>query len=97
MLIQRYENNSIGTLADDIPCRGKEKYFRVFLLLCSILIYSASAKVLTYPAPEGESLSKRYSVEVDGKNVDVYLAPVTEVASDRLLIDYLLKVFNKRT
>ena len=80
----RCENKSILTLADDNPCQGKEMYFRILLLLCSILIHIAGAEVITYPAPEQETLSNRYRVEVDGENVDVYLAPVTDVVSDRL-------------
>ncbi len=34
--------------------------------------------VVTYPAPEGAVLSDQYSVSVEGKPVDVYLAPVYE-------------------
>jgi len=84
MLIERYENNPNSTQADDNPYRGKKMRFWVLLLLCGIWVNIAGAEVFTYPAPEGESLSQRYTVEVDGKPVDVYLAPVTDVASDRL-------------
>jgi len=34
--------------------------------------------LVTYPAPQGAVLSDQYSVSVDGKPVDVYLAPVYE-------------------
>lgn len=84
ILIERYEKKLISTLADDKPCRGKEMRFWFLLLICGVFINIAAAEVFTYPAPKQESLSKLYTVEVDGKPVDVYLAPVTAVASDRL-------------
>lgn len=71
-------------LSGDKRCRGAKKRFRILPLLCCIWASVAGAEVFTYSAPEGEELSKRYSVEVDGKNVDIYLAPVTDVAPDRL-------------
>ncbi len=82
--IERHEINPMSLLADNSPCRIKIMRLWMLLLLGSMWIHSAEAEVFTYPAPAQESLSKRYRVEVDGKNVDVYLAPVTNVASDKL-------------
>jgi hypothetical protein len=38
----------------------------------------SNGTVVTYPAPKGAALSDRYTVKVNGKPVDVYLAPVWE-------------------
>ena len=56
----------------------------MLLLLLGKGIHIAGAEVFTFPAPVEEPLSERYTVEVDGQQVDVYLAPVTDVSSDRL-------------
>ena len=39
---------------------------------------SNSAKVVTYPAPVGETLSADYDVKAAGQKVDVYLARVLD-------------------
>lgn len=39
-----------------------------------------SPKLMIYPAPKGAELSKDYTVTVNGKPVDVYIAPVWEPA-----------------
>lgn len=39
------------------------------------LAEAAPAKVVTYPAPQGQPMSQDYPVAVDGKPVDVYIAP----------------------
>jgi len=40
--------------------------------------HATGATLVTYPAPEGAALSDEYSVSVNGRPVDVYLAPVYE-------------------
>jgi len=83
-LIQGSGNSPVNALAQDRSCRGGKGRSLLFPLLCAVLINPAEAEVFTYPAPEGEELSERYSVKVDGKKIDVYLAPVTDVDSGRL-------------
>ena len=38
----------------------------------------SNGTVVTYPAPKGAALSDQYIVKVNGKPVDVYIAPVWE-------------------
>ena len=44
------------------------------LLLAALSILTVNAKVISYPAPKGETLSSDYMVEVDGVSVPVYMA-----------------------
>jgi hypothetical protein len=52
-----------------------------FQLILIILLSSITScnKVTTYPAPVDEPLSKDFTLEVDGKPVDIYLAKIAEV------------------
>jgi hypothetical protein len=38
----------------------------------------AETRVVTYPAPQGAAMSDQYTVKVNGKPVDIYIAPVWE-------------------
>jgi len=40
---------------------------------------NAEPEVILYPAPEGEILSEDYILEVNGQNVDIYLAKIAEL------------------
>lgn len=57
--------------------------FKILLLLLvapSHMAFSANDPGLTiYPAPQNEILSKDYTLEVNGKSVDIYLAKIAEV------------------
>jgi len=48
------------------------------LLVVLTLEFTAAAKVVTYPAPAGESLATDYTVEVEGQSVAVYTARVLD-------------------
>lgn len=45
---------------------------------------SSDRRTITYPAPEGEELSKDYTVEVNGQLVDVYTARVNDPPHEHL-------------
>ncbi len=51
----------------------------LFLLL-SLELFAAAAvgRVVSYPAPEGESLSTEYEVTAGGQKIDVYTARVLD-------------------
>ena len=50
------------------------------LILLGLLAFGRThAKIITYPAPDGEPLSEDYQLEVDGEAVDIYVARVTDV------------------
>lgn len=62
-------------------------YKLIFVLGCAIAVFAAAEpadatklgpKLVVYPAPQGAELSKDYTVTVNGKPVDVYIAPVWE-------------------
>ena len=46
----------------------------LFLLMCGVGASALNADVVTYPAPNGESLSRYYQVWAGGQKVDVYTA-----------------------
>ena len=48
------------------------------LLLFAALSPARSATVVTYPAPQGETLSADYQVQAGGQRVDVYTARVLD-------------------
>ncbi len=58
----------------------------LFIVSVSLVTFSScrqpsenESKVIIYPAPEAEILSGDYKLEVDGQNVDIYLARIAEV------------------
>ena len=57
------------------------------LLLAALSILTVNAKVISYPAPKGETLSSDYMVEVDGVSVPVYMAK-TQHHDKKYLIAY---------
>ena len=59
------------------------------LLLAALSILTVNAKVISYPAPKGETLSSDYMVEVDGVSVPVYMAK-TQHHDKKYSIVYLL-------
>jgi hypothetical protein len=74
----------MSTLFSKTPSPGRRRRFWTLFLLLGAWNTVFAAEVITYPAPDKEPLSERYSVDVNGKNVAVYLAAVTDVAADRL-------------
>ncbi len=70
MPIERYEINPMSLLADNSPCRVKTMRFWMLLWLGSIWIHIARAKVITYPAPAQESLSKWMEMTLHNINLN---------------------------
>ncbi|MEX0986616.1 MAG: glycosyl hydrolase family 28 protein [Bacteroidales bacterium] len=66
-----------------------KKLFRLRLVLIALIsvvafhsckdLSDTESKVIIYPAPEEEVLSEDYTLEVNGKPVDIYLAKIAEV------------------
>lgn len=66
-----------------------KRFFRSHLMFCILFFLviapsnkvfsSVAPKVTIYPAPSNEILSKDYTLEVNGKQVDIYLAKIAEV------------------
>jgi len=66
-----------------------KRLFRSRLMLCILLFLAVAPgnkafsndgpKLIIYPAPAGEILSKDYTLEVNGEAVDIYLAKIAEV------------------
>lgn len=61
--------------------------FKILALLSVLVLFFSAAiisepvnaaKLVVYPAPHGAELSKDYTITVNGKPVDVYIAPVWE-------------------
>ena len=48
------------------------KRFVHLLLLAALSILTVNAKVISYPAPKGETLSSDYMVEVDGVSAFIW-------------------------
>ncbi len=63
--------------------------FRIRLVFYSLILLAAfygcteishsESEVIIYPAPEGEMLSEDYTLEVNGRNVDIYLARIADI------------------
>ncbi len=49
-----------------------------FLAIFALLVVTAEAAVVTYPAPQSETLSAEFQVSAGGKKVDVYTARVLD-------------------
>ena len=76
--------DAVATVDDDVPTvanvSNREKWASLILILACMPCLQGTClavePVITYPAPQGEKASKDYEVEVGGKRIFVYTAPV---------------------
>ena len=70
-------------------CFTSKKLIVVLLsLFCISIICTRAARVIIYPAPEGETPSLDYNVKVDGKQVFVYQARVSAIPVNQVWPGY---------